>query len=133
MTISLLPCGGGGVDELTDITYRIKLENKDYDVRFRYLQRESNIASGDKIIADEWYLYLGLSGRTPFLKTALRTNRDLLRQVRYNPDCPTGDLILRDYIADSSDSTGGQYNPERVNFSDLGKDKRFRLVYWSAL
>lgn len=131
MQVKLIPCGGGQ-EELTDVTYRIRLENKEYDFRFRYLQRESNVASLNKVIADDWYLYLGISGKEPFLKTALRTNRDILKLIRSHPDCPKGDLILRDYIADSSDSSGGQYNPERVSLSTLGKDKRFRLVYWSV-
>ena len=130
MTISLIPCGGGE-EVLPDVTYRIRLEDKDYDLRFRYLQRMSNIASGNPQIADDWYLYLGLTGREPFIKTVVRTNRDILRIIRYNPDCPKGTLILRDYIAESSYTTGGQYNPERVTLEGLGVNKRFQLVYWS--
>lgn len=130
MSISFIPCGGGE-EELTDITYRVRLEDQEYDFRFRYQQRESNISSGNKVIADEWYLYLGLTGKEPFLKTALRTNRELLKLSRANPDCPLGDLILKDSVAVSSVFTGGAYNPERVTFADLGKDKRFKLVYWS--
>ena len=131
MPISLIPCGGG-IEELTDITYRIQLEDKEYDFRFKYLQREGNVASGTTTKADDWYLLLGLTGKDPFIKTSLRTNRDILQRIRYHPDCPTGQLLLMDYIADSSYTIGGAYNPERVNREDLGMDKRFRLVYWSA-
>lgn len=128
MTVKVLPCGGGD-QELPDVTYRETLDGRSYDLRFRYLQRESNV-SGTKVIADEWMFYLGLSGRAPFFKTMLKTNRDLLQQIKYHPDCPQGDLILRDTIADNSFLNGGNYNPERVTFSELGKDKRFRLVYF---
>ena len=130
MTISFIPCGGGK-ELLPDVTYRIRLEDKEYDFRFRYLQRESNVASVNKGVADDWYLYLGLTGKEPFLKTSLRTNRELLQLSRSNPDCPKGDLILKDSVAVSSVFTGGAYNPERVTFEGLGTDKRFKLVYWS--
>ena len=128
MIITLIPCGGGE-ENATDITYRIQLDEKEYDLRFRYLQREGNVASGTPTKADDWYLTLGLTGRPPFIKTALRTGRDILQRIRYHPDCPKGTLLLADYTAESSLTTGGAFNPERVNREDLGIDKRFKLVY----
>lgn len=131
MTILILPCGPASENQ-TDITYRVPLEGKEYDIRYKYLQRESNIASGKPVIADEWYVYLGLTGKPPFIKTALRTNREFLEMYRYHPDCPAGNIVLRDSIADSSVVSGGNYNPERVTYDELGQDKRFKVLYFSA-
>ncbi len=131
MTTLILPCGAAAENQ-TDITYRVPLEGKEYDLRYKYLQRESNIASGNSVIADEWYLFIGLTGKAPFIKTALRTNREFLDMFRYHPDCPEGTIVLRDSIADASTVSGGSYNPERVTYEDLGQDKRFKVLYFSA-
>lgn len=123
--ITALPCGGG-----VDVTYKVNIENTWYDLRFKYLQRLTNEATKTPVKADQWTLYFGLTGKTPFLVTPLKTNRQLLSRIKYHPDCPVGDLELRDYIADKSESTGGMYNPERVSFENLGINERFRLYYY---
>ena len=126
MAILFLPCGGG-----SDITHRVNLDGKEYDFRFRYLQRETNVATGTPIYADEWKLYIALTGGSTILETSLKTNRDLLAPYQYRTDCPQGVMILRDTVADNSLFVGDGYFPERVGFNTLGIDKRFRLVYFT--
>lgn len=124
MAVYYLKCGGD-----PDITYQIRLENVIYDFRFRYLQRLTNVAAGTPVKADEWKLSVSLSGQPTLFETALRTNRDLLVQYRNLSDCPKGSLMLRDMVADEAYALGKDYSPERVDYENLGIDKRFRLVY----
>ena len=110
-----------------DTTYKVTLDGQSYDIRVRYNQRETNVATGNPIKADEFEILIGLTGRTPSIKTPLKTNRDILRQHRYKDDCPKGVLVLRDNSADRSRSEGGLYDPDRVGFDTLGT--RYVLVY----
>lgn len=113
-----------------DKTYRVTLEGITYDIRVRYNQRETNVATGNPIKADEFEISIGLTGKTPEIKTPLKTNRDLLRQHRYKASCPQGVLVLRDISADSSLYEDGLYDPDRVGYDTLGT--RYKLVYIEA-
>lgn len=110
-----------------DTTYKVTLDSVTYDLRVKYNQRETNVATGNPIKADEFEILIGLSGRTPNIKTPMKTNRDLLRQHRYKEDCPAGVLVLRDLSADKSKVEGGLYDPDRVGYDTLGT--RYLLVY----
>lgn len=124
MSMFYIPCGTD-----PDVTYNVELEGIRYDFRFRYLQRQTNVATGSPILADEWLLILSVSGKSEILRTSLKTNRDLLSPYRYRENCPPGELQLRDITADISLSNNGDYSPERVGLDSLGQDKQFRLMY----
>lgn len=117
------------LEESPDKIYKsITLDEVSYDIRIKYLQRLTNEAT-TPVKADEFILELSLSGGAPFIKTSLKTSRDVLRPFRYLDDCPQGYLILRDYTALNSLLKGGVYQPERVSYGTLGK--RFILTYSS--
>lgn len=122
MAIRIIP-----LKQDADNTYKITLDFVTYDIRVRYNQRETNVATGNPIKADEFEMSIGLSGREPNIKTPLKTNRDLLAQHRYKEDCPAGVLVLRDLSADRSRAEGGLYDPDRVGYDTLGT--RYLLVY----
>lgn len=124
MTMYYLPCGGG-----SNINYSITLEGTTYQFNYRYLQRETNLANMGGVYADEWRLYINTSGGDTILETPLKTNRNLLKPHYYKEDCPQGFLMLRDYLNDINYQDTGVYSPERVDYDNLGKDKRFRLIY----
>ena len=111
-----------------DKTYKVTLDGKSYNLRIKYLQRLTNVATGHPIKADEFSMELSIAGGEPFIYSALKTNRNILRPYRARPDCPTGTLMLRDFTADSSlADTGKDYFPERVTYDQLGI--RFILIY----
>ncbi|MCG3741993.1 hypothetical protein EXA18_00655 [Vibrio cincinnatiensis] len=113
-----------------DKTYKnVFLDGVSYDIRIRYLQRLTNVAT-TPIKADEFTLELALSGGNPFLTTSLKTNRDVLRPFKYKPECPKGILVLQDLTAVKSLITGGLYMPERVSYDTIGT--RFVLIYTPA-
>lgn len=122
MAVRIIP-----LEQNPDKTYRVTLDDVTYDLRVRYNQRETNVSTGNPIKADEFEISLGLTGRTPNIKTPLKTNRDLLRQHRYKEDCPKGALVLRDISADRSLLEGGLYDPDRVGYNTLGT--RYQLFY----
>lgn len=122
----ILPSGGE-----PDITYRVLMDGANYEVTFKYLQRETNVSSGNPIFADEWRIIISLSGGNVLVNTPLKTNRDILAPYRYKDGCPQGVLVLLDLLAeDLRGDLRDQYRPERVTYEDLGADKRFRLVYF---
>ena len=125
MAIRIIP-----LKQDADMTYKTTLDGNSYDIRIRYNQRETNVATGKPIIADEFELSIASAGKTSNIKTPMKTNRDLLRQHRYKEDCPPGALVLRDLSADKSKGEGGLYDPDRVSFEALGT--RFVLVYIEA-
>lgn len=124
MSYYYLPCGGG-----SNVTYSVTLEGTTYQFNYRYLQRETNLANMGGVYADEWRLYIRTSGGDTILETPLKTNRNLLKSYYYRENCPQGILMLRDYSSDINYADTGIYRPERVDYDNLGKDKRFRLVY----
>lgn len=113
-----------------DKTYKVTLDGQTYDLRVRYNQRETNVATGTPIKADEFTISIGLTGRTPNIQTPLKTNRNILRPHRYKEDCPEGVLVLRDISADTSKAEGGLYDPDRVGYDTLGT--RYLLIYIEA-
>lgn len=122
MAIKIIP-----LKQDADTTYKVILGSVTYDLRVRYNQRETNVATGNPIKADEFEISLGLTGRTATIKSPLKTNRDILRQHRYKEDCPSGILVLRDLTADRSSAEGGLYDPDRVGYDTLGT--RYVLLY----
>lgn len=104
----------------------VDLDSTSYDIRIRYLQRLTNVAT-TSISADEFTLELSLAGDDPFLTTSLKTSRDVLAPFRYLDDCPQGILMLRDFTALKSLLTDGIYMPERVSYDTIGS--RFVLTY----
>lgn len=122
MAVKILP-----LKQDPDTTYSFNLEGQTYDVRVRYNQRETNVATGTTILADEFEIQIALSGKGFTIKSPLKTNRDILRQHRYKESCPKGVLMLRDLSADQSFAERGLYDPDRVGFDSIGT--RFVLMY----
>ena len=117
------------IESSPDKTYKnVFLDGVSYDIRIRYLQRLTNVAT-TPIKADEFTLELALAGGNPFLTTSLKTHRDILQPHRYKPECPKGILVLQDLTAIKSLITGGVYMPERVSYETIGT--RFILTYTS--
>ena len=115
------------VQKGVDITYRVTLEGRQYEMRIKYNTRVANTGLVNETPADSFSLTLSLAGAsTPILKTPLKTERDILRPYRYIEDCPKGTLILRDVFALRSLNNGGVYNPERFAYEQM---ERFKLFY----
>ncbi len=115
------------LDQDPDRTYKVALGERNYDVRIKYLQRITNETT-TPILADQFTLEIGVSGADPFLIAPLKTNRNVLEQVRHRAECPEGTLMLRDNTADDSIINGGVYRPERVGYDTIGE--RFSLQYY---
>jgi hypothetical protein len=109
-----------------DASYKVGMNSQVYDLRIRYNQRTTN-KSTTQVDADEFTLSLALSGKEPLFTTPLKTNRDLLRIYRYIEGVPSGELQLRDTLADQNLAQNKYYSPERVSYDTLGT--RFVLYY----
>lgn len=98
-----IPCG-----DTADFKYRIDLEGVGYDIRTRWNGR-----------SESWFLYIGLTGQNPSIKTRITTLSDLLAPYRGTEGVPEGSLRL-------IDNEKGFGRPSR---DDFGINKRFRLIY----
>lgn len=129
MTISLIP-----LEQDPYKSYRVTLDGESYDVVVQYNQRLINQTSTNKnhppLSADSFTISIALTGRDPILKTALKTNRDILGPYKYREGCPQGSMVLRDTAADANLVDGKLYAPERVSYDGIGT--RFLLLYESA-
>jgi hypothetical protein len=91
-----------------DSKYTTSLEGQGYDIRIRWNNR-----------SESWFLYIGLKGQTPLLKTRIVTNQNLLATYRGIENLPPGNLYLLDY----------EKSYGRPSRDDFGLNKRFRLIY----
>jgi len=91
-----------------DMKMTVNLEGQAYDIRYRWNGR-----------SESWFLYIGMSGNTPVLKTRMVVGADLLFAYRGVPDLPPGRLFLTDVEKDYG----------RAGLEDVGLNKRFMLVY----
>lgn len=91
-----------------DSVYTTTLEGQGYDIRLRWNSR-----------SESWYLYIGLVGAQPALKTRVVTNKNLLENYSGREGLPPGKLYLFD-----TEKTYG-----RVSYDNLGSNQRFKLVY----
>ena len=105
--IKILPISGAA-DEITSI----QLNGKTYDFRIRWNSFE-----------ECWYLYVGLVGETPKIKTKAVNGTDLLAPYSAYEETPDGYLFLID-----TEQTYGR--PSRDN---LGPDKRFKFYFIDKL
>lgn len=111
-------------------TYTVTLDGTQYDLTIKYLYRLTNVANGKNIAADEFIIYIGPSGKDPVMQASLKTNRDILAPYHYLDGVPSGELKLRDKLADKAYMDGYDFSPERVTYDDLGG--RFLLLYTST-
>lgn len=94
-----------------DVEYTTTLEGQGYDIRLRWNNRSKS-----------WFLYIGITGSTPILKTRLTTNTNLLANYKGNPLLPQGSL----YVLDTEKVFG------RPSIDNLGIGRRFQLVYYRS-
>jgi hypothetical protein len=91
---------------------RVKLDGRDYLLRFSYNERE-----------ERWYLSLYDDAEDPLiLGIKLLTNWELLQHYHADPRVPPGELWVMD--------TTGNDDPPTLN--ELGVGKRCELTYFSV-
>lgn len=93
-----------------DYIIAVDLDGVIYDMRFEWNSREK-----------AWYMYMGLSGDDPVIKTKVVTGANLLKPFSYKEEIPDGILVMFDTVA--------KYG--RVTRNDLGILNRFTLIYMS--
>lgn len=117
MRLLYLPCGNGGLDA-TDVTHQITIDDKKYDLRFRWSTQDGDSSDSE---SGSWTMSLGLASEEPLMTSKLTVGRPLLNKIKYMPDCPSGFMVI-------SDTSGSE---DRITYSGLGIDKRFRLLYFT--
>lgn len=103
MSIYIIDCNKTDYD-----TFKLTLESVAYDLTIRYNAYDESFTG-----------YIGLSGSDPVCSFKMTTGRDLLKPYRYMSSVPKGKLQILDTM----------YSTGRVDQTDFGSDKRFKLFY----
>jgi len=91
---------------------RVRLDGKEYQLKFRYNQRTAT-----------WFLGLFDEEGDPIAESIrLVANWPLLRYLKHDERCPPGELIAQDLTTDGSPPA----------FDEFGIGKRVELTYYAA-